>query len=378
MISTPSFDIATISGDGIGPEVIDPCIGLLEQVQASVGGFKLNFIDVPAGAGLYARTGDAYPEISKAAAKAADAILLSALGLPDIRYPDGTEITPQIELRFQLGLYAGVRPVRPIPGLKGHLPLADPRAMDIDMVLVRESTEGLFASYGKGTVEDDRIARDTMVITRNTCERLFDFSFALAASRGKGGGGGNVVCVDKANVFQSLAFFRKIFDERAENFPSIDTDHCYVDAMALNMVRHPWAYDVAVTENMFGDILSDLGAGLVGGMGMAPSADIGDNHGVFQPCHGSAPDIAGKGVANPTAMFLSAGMMLDWLGTRHDNAACRSGGALLRAAVDKAFEAGDLIPGELGGSARTDDVTGSVLDALKDLAPANKLSQAQT
>jgi 3-isopropylmalate dehydrogenase len=138
-----------------------------------------------------------------------------------------------------------------------------------------------------------------------------------------------VTCVDKANVFRSMAFFRKIFDERAGKFPKLRAAHHYIDATALDLVRRPWDFDVLVTENMFGDILSDLGAALIGGMGFAPSADIGDDHAVFQPCHGSAPDIAGTGKANPTAMFLSAAMMLDWLGRRHRHDAALTASRLL-------------------------------------------------
>ena len=207
-------------------------------------------------------------------ARSADAIVFGAMGLPDVRCADGTEIAPQLDLRFRLGLYAGIRPVKALPG--GARPLGDPRGADVDLVIVRESTEGLFASRGKGIVEDDRIARDTMVITRETCERLFDASFRLAGRRKARGGKGKVTCVDKSNVFASMAFFRKVFDERAVRFPDIEPAHHYVDAAALDLVRKPWEFDVMVTENMFGDILSDLAAALAGGMGMAPSADVGD------------------------------------------------------------------------------------------------------
>ncbi|MEM7565546.1 MAG: isocitrate/isopropylmalate family dehydrogenase, partial [Pseudomonadota bacterium] len=298
----------------------------------------------------------------KQKAESADAILLSAMGLPDVRYPDGTEISPQLDLRFQLGLYAGVRPVRLVPGLQ--LPLADSRSKDIDIVLIRESTEGLFASHGKGTIENDQIAKDTMVITRNTSERLFDFAFKLARNRKSNGFPGKVTCVDKANVFASFAFFRKLFDEQAHKNSDVIADHCYVDAMALNLVRQPWSYDVIVTENMFGDILSDLGAALMGGMGMAPSADIGDKHAVFQPCHGSAPDIVGQGKANPTAMFLSAAMMLNWLGEKHGVENCSNGADLIRNAVDLAFQGGDLVPVELNGDAGTRDIVSAVYTGI--------------
>jgi 3-isopropylmalate dehydrogenase len=232
-------------------------------------------------------------------------------------------------------------------------------------VLVRESTEGLFASRGKGVVENDAVARETLVITRKVSERLFDFAFQLARRRKQQGRPGIVTCVDKANVFSAFAFFRRMFQECAVRYPDIEARCAYVDATALDMVRKPWSFDVLVTENMFGDILSDLGAGLIGGMGVAPSADIGDEHAVFQPCHGSAPDIVGTGTANPTATFLSGAMMLEWLALRHGMPACNEAAHRLRQAVDDAFAGGKLATAEFGGSASTQQVTEAVLANLK-------------
>jgi 3-isopropylmalate dehydrogenase len=350
MASTNAFRIAVLPGDGIGQEVMPLAVELLETAARRVGGFALDLEWLDAGAGTYQKTGTAMPETTFEATRRADAVLLGAMGLPEVRYPDGTEIAPQLDLRFELDLYAGVRPIRAIPSLPS--PLADPRGRKIDLVIIRESTEGLFASRGKGTIEQDARASDTMVITRGVSERLFDFSFELARARREKGRPGRVACVDKANVFRSFAFFRKIFDERAERFPDLEADHVYIDASALYLVRRPWDFDVMVTENMFGDILSDLGAGLIGGMGFAPSADIGDEHAVFQPSHGSAPDIAGQGRANPTAMILSAAMMLEWLGRRHDVPQAQEAAALIEQAVDQVF-AGGLLPFELGGAAGT-------------------------
>ena len=228
----------------------------------------------------------------------ADAILLGACGLPSVRYPDNTEIMPQVELRFHFDLYAGVRPARLIPGVPSPIVGADQRG--IDLVVIRESTEGLFASMGKGVVTDTE-ARETLVITRKTSERLFEFSFRLAERRkARGRASGGLTCVDKANVFKAFAFFREMFDEAAKRHPDVKADRLYVDACSALLVKRPWDFDVMVMENMFGDILSDMTAGLIGGMGMAPSADIGDRHAVFQPCHGTAPDIMGQGKANPT------------------------------------------------------------------------------
>ena len=356
------FHIAVLAGDGIGEEIMAAAIAVLEAARSRTGGFSLAFDHLPGGAGLYRDTGEALSAQNYRRAGEADAILFGAMGLPDVRYADGTEPAPQLDLRFGYELYAGVRPVRAYPG--APLALADARAADIDLVIIRESTEGLFASRGKGVVEDDALARDTMVITRSVCERLFDFAFDLARRRKQRGRPGRVTCVDKSNVFASMAFFRKIFDERAARFPDIAADHHYVDATALDLVRKPWEFDVLVMENMYGDILSDLAAALVGGMGMAASADIGDAHGLFQPAHGSAPDIAGKGIANPLAMILSAAMMLEWLGHRHDARACRDAAVAIEDAVAGALAGGGALPRDLGGSADTAAVTRAVLDRL--------------
>jgi 3-isopropylmalate dehydrogenase len=358
MASSNGFDICVLPGDGIGIEVMAPCIAVLRRAAERCGGFELYFEEHPAGAFSYRDTGMALPNATMQAAQTADAILLGAMGWPEIRYPDGTEIAPQLDLRFALDLYAGVRPIRALPGVPTVL--ADPRAAGIDFVLIRESTEGLFASRGKGEVIDDAEARDTLVITRAVSERLFDFSFELARSRRLNGRPGLVTCVDKANVFTSFAFFRKIFDERAARHSDIAADHAYVDATALYLLKRPWSFDVLVTENMFGDILSDLAAGLCGGMGFAPSADIGDDHAVFQPCHGTAPDIAGQGKANPIAAILSGAMMLEWLGRRHNCPEALHAGRLIRDAVDAALSHG-IRPFEIGGSDGTDAITKAVL-----------------
>ncbi len=359
MTGTNTFRIALFPGDGIGAEITEPTRALLDAVAARTGGFSLDWSPCEAGAGCYLAHGSALPRTAIDTARASDAILLAAMGLPDVRYADGREMTPQIDLRFEFGLYAGVRPVKPVPGVRAVL--ADPRAHDIDYVVVRESIEGLFAPAAPGTRDGDREARETMVITRPVCEKLFDFAFRLAEERG---GLRKVTSVDKANVFQAFAFWRDIFYERAGRFEGIAADHAYVDAFAMTMVQKPWEIDVAVTENMFGDILSDLGAALMGGMGYAPSADIGDDHAVFQPCHGSAPDIAGKGLANPTAMILSGAMMLDWLGARHDSVEAVRAASALRRAVEAAFADGRLVTCELGGTAGTEAVFAAVEAAL--------------
>ncbi|MCR9139295.1 MAG: isocitrate/isopropylmalate dehydrogenase family protein [Alphaproteobacteria bacterium] len=360
-----TFDIAVFDGDGIGPEIMKPTIDLLERV-AQQNQFQLRFDVVPAGAGHFSRTGESLPSRSLDVARDADAILLSAMGLPAVRYPDGTEISPQIELRKELDLFAGVRPVTLAPGQATPLKLPPDRR--IDFVLVRESTEGLFWSQGKGEVTQDE-ARETLVITRETSEKLFRFAFNLAQRRRQSGRGrGHVTCVDKANVFRAFAFFRGLFDAEADRHSELTADHVYVDAMTLWMVQKPWLLDVLVTENMFGDILSDLGAALMGGLGIAPSADIGENHAVFQPCHGSAPDIAGQGTANPIAMILSAAMMLEWLGQTHDAPKVEQAGESLRQAVESAMASGQALTRDLGGEATTEQAGAAVAKLLDGVA----------
>ena len=346
-----NYEIAVFDGDGIGPEITEPTMKILKSISVAAQSYDLRFTHAPAGASHYAATNESLPARSLEIARQADAILLSAMGLPDVRYEDGTEISPQIDLRKALKLFAGVRPVTVRAGQAG--PLTLPEGREIDFVLIRESTEGLFYSQGCGQVTETE-ARETLLITRDISEKLFRFAFDLAAARKSNGRGpGRVTCVDKANVFRAFAFFRGLFDAEATRRPSIVADHAYVDATALWMVQKPWDFDVLVTENMFGDILSDLGAGLMGGLGLAPSADIGLDHAVFQPCHGSAPDIAGQGVANPFAMMLSAAMMLDWLGLKHGNTEMQNDGARLRQAVETVVAEGRVLTRDLGGNAST-------------------------
>lgn len=359
MSANNAFHVAVLAGDGIGPEVMAPALEVLRTVEAK-SGLRFRFTEAPAGANNYLATGKSMPDSTIKLCEEADAILLGACGLPSVRYPDNTEIAPQIELRFIFDLYAGVRPARLIPGVPSPIVGADKRG--IDLVVIRESTEGLFASMGKGVVTHDD-ARETMVITRKTSERLFDFSFRLAERRKARGKPGSLACVDKANVFKAFAFFRGIFDEIAKKHPEVKTDRLYVDACSAMLVKRPWDFDVMVMENMFGDIVSDITASLIGGLGMAPSADIGDKYAVFQPCHGTAPDIMGQGKANPTGMILSAAMMLDWLADKHGVESAAAAGERIERAVDQVY-AGGLKPIEFGGSNGTADITKAVLAAL--------------
>ena len=359
---TSKYLIAVLPGDGIGIEVMDAGLAALGALSKLTPGLAFEWRNIEGGAQHYLDTGIAFADESMRALEDCDAILFGAMGLPEVRLPNGTEIAPQLDIRERFELFAGVRPIRIMPNTPTVL--ADPRAKEIDLVILREQTEGFFFSRGKPDIDAEG-ANDRSRITRRGSERLFDFAFRLARRRKQHGGPGRVTCVDKSNVLTSMAYMRSIFDERARLYADIEADHCYVDAMALNLVRKPWDYDVIVAENLFGDILSDLGGGLAGGMGLAPSADIGDKHAMFQPAHGSAPDIAGKGIANPTAMLLSCAMMLDWLGERQGDAAATAAGRRLDAAVLGAYAGRRVKPFEFGGTDGTAAITRAVLEQLQ-------------
>lgn len=361
-----AYSIAVLAGDGIGPEVMKEALKALEAVQEAIPDLRLVCREYPTGALCYRETGTDLPPETWEACRRADAILFGSAGLPDLRYPDGTEIAPQLTLRFELDLFAGVRPIRKHGGVKALL-AGDP---PIDYVIVRENTEGLYASRRGGVRVGDELVVDSMVITRRGTERVVQHAFRLARKRkgAPGDGKRRVTCVDKSNVLRSMAFFREIFDRQAEGFADIMAERAYVDAMALHMVQKPQRFDVVVMENMFGDILSDLAAGTVGGMGLAPSADVGDRHGLFQPSHGSAPDIAGRGVANPIAQILSAAMMLDWLGDQRSDPGAKLGAEALETAVTQVLADSRHHTADLGGKATTAMVGDAVACRTKGAA----------
>ena len=357
--------VAVIKGDGIGIDVTDAALETVDAALEKTSATRLQYEEIQAGAGYFRETGRDIEANGEEAAGRADAIFLGAIGLPSIRHPDGTEISPHLRLRERYQLYAGVRPVRAYPNAPQRL--ADPRARDIDLVILRESTEGLFYSaavHGRSQVIDDSEVRDVLRITRATTEKLHRFGFELARKRKLRGSRGMLTCVDKANVFTSMAFFRQIYAEIAPEFPDIETDYNYVDAQALDLIRRPWDFDVLVTENMFGDILSDLAGGLVGGMGMAACAEIGDQTGLFQPAHGSAPDIMGQDRANPLAAILSGALMLDYLADKADVPSLADAARLIEDAVERGFVENRLRPVEFGGDMGTRAITSQLLGLL--------------
>ena len=361
-----TFNIATFKGDGIGPDVINSAIEIIEKASNAVGGLNFEWNFIKAGAAYYKETGKDVEDDGEKKAEQSDAIFLGAIGLPSIRKDDGTEIAPHLRFREVFNLYAGVRPVKAYKNTPQRL--SNKNAEKIDLVVLRECTEGLFytaAVHNRNKIANNNEVEDIMRITRNTTTRLHNFAFKLAEKRKQKGKLGKVTCVDKANVFKSQALFRKIFNEIKDDFPNIEADTCYVDAMALNLIRQPWEYDVMVMENIFGDILSDLGGGLVGGMGMASCGEIGDNHGLFQPAHGSAPDIMGKNKANPLATILSGSMMLEYLADKKDCSQANEAALIIENAIEEGFNKNLLRPFEFGGDMSTTEITSQILDLIK-------------
>lgn len=361
----PEFRIALLPGDGIGPECMDATRLVLDRLTGVLPDLHLSFTSHQAGAEHYRQHGEALPAAVLEDCLAADAVLLSAIGLPDVRQPDGTEVQPtmMVGLRRAMKLHSAVRPVKLYPGVQSTLANTGPT---IDFVVIRENLEGLFASFGGGSTVGDEVATDTLVVTRKGTSQVANLAFRLARRRGgrPTDGKKKVTCVDKANVFRSLAFFRQVVLDVAVDYSDIECEAVYVDAMSLYMVQNPWDFDVLVMENQFGDILSDLGAGLVGGLGLGPSAEIGEEHALFQPSHGTAPQLAGKNVANPMATILSAAMMLEWLGEKHSSGECLEAAIALENAVAEVLRDGQVRTPDLGGNSKTTEVANAVATTL--------------
>ncbi|MQA04042.1 MAG: isocitrate/isopropylmalate dehydrogenase family protein [Streptosporangiales bacterium] len=309
--------IAVIRGDGIGPELVDAALQVLDAVAAGRD-YRFETVEVDAGADTYRRTGTACSaEALELIRSDVAGTLKGPVGLPQVRRPDGTEagLLGGI-LRTGLDAYANVRPVRLLAGTTSSLGL---RAGEIDYVIVRENTEGLYASRGKGVGNAWAMA-DTSITTREATLRVCRRAFELAHRRNSAPSDGTrrVTCVDKSNVLRTYALFRDIFHEVAQEYPDVETEVLYADAAAQALVLRPGDFDVLVMENFLGDILSDLGGATIGGIAFCPSGNIGDEHAYFEPIHGSAPGVAGRDLANPIGQVLAAGMLLDHLGHPDD------------------------------------------------------------
>jgi isocitrate dehydrogenase (NAD+) len=333
-----STTITVIPGDGIGPDIIDATLKILDKAGCD---FNYEFAD--AGLAALEKTGELLPQATLDAIARNKATLKGPLTTPV-----GEGFTSiNVSLRKQFNLYANVRPVKSFKGTKA-------RYEDIDIITVRENTEGMYSGLGQVVSEDGSEAQAMSKITRAGAERIVRFAYELARREGRK----KVTAVHKANILKSTSgLFLKVAREVAAEYPDIQSDEMIVDAVCMKLVMNPEQFDVIVTTNLFGDILSDLCAGLVGGLGMAPGANIGEKSAIFEAVHGSAPDIAGQNLANPTSVILAAIQMLEYLGMQ-DQA------KRILAAVTDVIATGDRTTRDLGGNGGTTDFTQAVIDRL--------------
>jgi 3-isopropylmalate dehydrogenase len=370
-----TYDLVLLPGDGIGVEVIAEARALVELVSRATGvGFQLD--EIPCGGKFFLQHGSRdWPEGSEARCAAADAILLGAVGWngPDggpVTMPDGkmAGYSAVIGNRMRLDLYANVRPVRALRGIKQGISgrFAEVwRPEHVDMVILRENTEGLYSGIAERTA--DR-ATDLRVITRRASERVIRRAFEISRQRGKGApsdGKKRVTCIVKHNVLTGCRLFLDVFREVAKAFPDVEPDVAIVDSFAMFLLTQPERYDVCVTTNMFGDILTDEASVLQGGMGMAVGCNLGDDHAMFEPIHGSAPPLAGKDRANPLAMLLATGEAFAWLGHRFADERLARAATAVEQAVSAIVGRGEPLTTDLGGTAGRAAVAAAVRDAAQ-------------
>jgi tartrate dehydrogenase/decarboxylase / D-malate dehydrogenase len=348
-----TYRIALYPGDGIGPEVLDAAVEVVEAAQHAVGGFTLEYQRFDWGMAYYDRHGRVAPEDFLTTLRGFDAIFLGAVGWP-ARLPDSMTLVPLIQLRQAFDLYANVRPARTFRGVRS--PLRDERP--IDLIVVRENSEGEYVDNGgtlaAGTANE--LAMQSAVHTRRGVERILRFAFQLAGTRRR-----RLAMITKSNAQRyAYGLWDRVLAEMAPDFADITVERLHIDAATLHLVNRPQTFDVIVGSNLFGDILSDLTGGITGSLGLNPSANLDPQRrfpSLFEPVHGSAPDIAGKGIANPTGAVLSAAMMLRWLGQEQAAEA-------IRRAVEKTFADGKLTH-DLGGTLTTAELTAAFVDRLE-------------
>ena len=335
------YSIALMKGDGIGPEVSQAALAVLDAISVK---FSLDFeiVDAPAGDIMLKKRGEALPKDTISAVRDSDACLKGPVG--------ESAMDVIVRLRQMFDLYANIRPAKSYPTIKALRP-------DVDLVIVRENTEDLYRGI-EADMGDSAIA--VRVISRRASERIAEYAFKMATLRRK-----SVVAVHKANVMRkTCGLFAKVSREVSQRHRGITFKDMYVDACAMNLIRNPQDFDVILTMNMFGDILSDEAAQVVGGLGLAPSANIGDKKALFEPVHGAAPDITGKGIANPIATILSVKMMLEWLAMSKKDTRCVRAAEEVEGAVVAALKKGVKTP-ELGGKANTKEVGDAIAQIIK-------------
>ena len=369
-----SYRIGVLLGDDIGPEIVPQAVAVLGAAVESSPGLELQFVDMPIGAYAYETTGYTLPPGTLERLAELHGWILGPLGHAAYPRNDPNAINPHPIIRRHFDMYANIRPSRSLPGVKA---MHD----GVDLVIVRENNEGMQPDRNmhKGSGEfmpTPDIALSTRVITRKGSERIARAAFELARARGQAraasgqshpcGVRARVSVVHKRTVFKlTCGLFVDTALEVAQQFPEVEVDDHHVDSFAMVLAMKPQRFDTIVVTNMFGDILSDLAAGLVGGLGLAPGLNVGDRYAMAQATHGSAPDIAGRNIANPYAIIVSAQMLLAWLGQRHADEAAVSAAQKIDQAIELALSQDGIRTADLGGSATTDQFGLAVIQRLR-------------
>jgi 3-isopropylmalate dehydrogenase len=355
---TRTYRLGVLLGDGIGPEIVPSSVAIVDAALAAAGGDPVEWVELPLGRSAIDEFGAHTPATTLDALADLDAWLLGPHDSAAYPEPYKSQLNPSGTIRKHFDLYANIRPAKAFEGGKAVVP-------GTDLVIVRENTEGFYADRNThvGTGEfmpTPDVAIAMGIITRQACERIARSAFELAQRRSK-----KLTIVHKANVLKlTTGLFRDVCREVAQDYPDVSVDDFHIDAMTVHLVRGADRFDVIVTENMFGDILSDLAGEIAGSLGIAPSVNSSDTHAMAQAAHGSAPDIAGKNIANPIAMILSSAMLLDWLGARHDDPRLADAAARVEQGVAAAVAAGTSTR-DLGGTASTTEFTAAVVDAIR-------------
>ena len=351
-----TYKIAVIAGDGIGPEVINEGVRVLECVAELDGGFKFEFTHFPWGCEYYLKNGKMMPDDAIDTLKQYDAIYLGAVGFPGV--PDHISLWDLLlKIRHEFDEYVNVRPVKLLKG--APCPLKDVKESDIDMIVIRENSEGEYAGAGDWLYrgQENEVVLQTGVFSRKGTERIIRYAFELARREKK-----TLTSISKGNALNySMVFWDSVFAEVAKEYPDVKTASYLVDAASMFFVKDPGRFEVVVTSNLFGDILTDLGAAISGGMGLAAGANLNPERrfpSMFEPIHGSAPDIAGKEIANPLASIWSVSQMLDFFG--YEN-----WGKRVLSAIEALMVEGKTLTRDLGGNAKTSEVGSAVIEILK-------------
>ena len=354
-----NLNIAVLPGDGIGPEVVEQALNVTKAICEKFG-HTLNYQTAPVGACAIDETGSPYPDSTHELCMRSDAVLFGAIGSPKYDNNPNATVRPEqglLAMRKKLGLFANIRPITTFPGLIHKSPLRAELIDGADFMCIRELTGGLYFGRPQGRSEDGTVAYDTCVYSREEIVRIVRLAYEYAMKRHK-----KVTMVDKANILATSRLWREVTQEIAQEYPEVETEFLFVDNAAMRMIQWPKSFDVIVTENMFGDILTDEGSVITGSLGMLPSASIGVHTSVFEPIHGSYPQAAGKNIANPLATILSAAMMFEYaFGLKEEASAIKN-------AVAESMKAGVVtedIAGENATPRHTDEVGKWIVDWIK-------------